>query len=103
MYLPLCGSGVILCIPGFQTRLPYPPSGAGRTTGTGVSAAMWEWMDPVHSWFFHAASLSPKWPKQDRRDSGVSAAVWGWLVRVRTGVSHEVSLSPTGHGQDRRD
>ena len=31
----------------------------------------------------HGASLSPKRPKQDRRDSGVSAAVWGGLLRCR--------------------
>ena len=30
MYPPLCGSGWILCIPGFPTGRPYPPSGPAR-------------------------------------------------------------------------
>ena len=37
---------------------------------------------PCVSSFSHGASLSPKRPRQDRRDSGVSAAVWESLHRV---------------------
>ena len=45
----------------------------------GASASPWEGLHPVHSWFSHGASVSPKQSKQDRRDSRVSAAVWKGL------------------------
>ena len=44
---------------------------------------------PCVSSFSHEASLSPKRPRQDRRDSGVSATVWEWLDLV-------YARSPTG-------
>ena len=84
MYPPLCGSGWILCIRGF-------------------SAAVWEWPDPVHTWSSHRASLCPKRPGQDQRDSGVSAAVREWLDPMHTWFSHGASLSPKRPRQDWRD
>ena len=36
MYLPLCGSGCILCIPGFPTGRPYHEGGPGKTRGIRV-------------------------------------------------------------------
>ena len=53
-----------------------------------MSAAMWEWLDPLHTSLSDGASLSPKRPRHDRRDSGVSAAVWEWLD-----PSHPIWLS----------
>ena len=40
-----------------------------------MSAALWESLGPMHSWFSHGASLFPKRPLQDQRDLGVSAAL----------------------------
>ena len=46
----------------------------------------------------HGASLSPKWPRQDRRHSGASAVVWEWpgpcLPRSPTGRPYP----PSGPG-----
>ena len=78
MYPSLCGSGWALCIPCSPTGCPYPPNGPGGTGRvSGVSAAVWEWLGPVHTLFPHGASLSPKRPRQGRRDSGVSGPVCG--------------------------
>ena len=63
---------------------------------SGVSAAVWEWLDLVHTSFSHGVSLSPKRPRQDRRDSGVSAAVWEWLD-----PSHPIELSHLREGNRR--
>ena len=57
----------------------------------------------MHTWFSQGASLSPKRPTHDRRDSGVSAAEWEWLTPVHTWFSHGESLSARRPGQDRRD
>ena len=85
MYLPPCGSSLIMYISGSHTGRPYHPSVPGRTRGTaGVSAAVWEWLDPVPTSFSHRAALSPKRSRQDRRERGTCAAVWERLHHVRT-------------------
>ena len=40
VYPPLCGSSLILCLPGLPTGRPYPTSILGRTGGTGVHALL---------------------------------------------------------------
>ena len=89
MHPPLCGRGWTLCIlvppqgnPILQAA-HAGPDGLGSILGcVGVAGRM-------HTVFSDGASLSPKWPKQDCRDSGVFAAVWEW-------VDHVYPLSPTG-------
>ena len=61
---------------------------------------MWEWLRHVHTLLSHRACLSPKRPRQDRRDSGVSAALWEWLRPVHTSFSYLASLSPKRPRQD---
>ena len=70
---------------------------------SGVPAVVWEWVHPVHTWFSHGPSLSPKRSKHDRTDSRVSAAVWEWLDPLHTWFSHGASLSRRRPGHNRRD
>ena len=55
---------------------------------------MREWLVRVHTWLSQWASLSPRRPKQDRRDWGASTAVWEWHDPMRTWFSYGASLSP---------
>ena len=64
MHLPLFGSGCALCIP----------------------------LSPT-------VSLSPKRPKQNRRDSGVSTAVWEWLDLVYPRSPTGCAYPPRGPGR----
>ena len=70
-------------------RRPYPHSGQGGTGGHRCICRCVGVIGPCVSLFSHGASLFPKRPRQDRRDSRVSAAVWEWLGPVHT-------CSPTG-------
>ena len=45
----------------------------------GVSAAVWERLEPVYTWFSHRPPLSPRQLGQDRLDSGVFTSLWQWL------------------------
>ena len=66
-----------------------------------VSAAVWEWPDPMHTSFSHKGSLSPKRPRQDRRDSRVTADVWEWLDLVspwRVPIPQAAQSGPEGLG-----
>ena len=82
VYPPLCGGGWCAC-------LLVPPQGATITQATQAGPEglgcirRCVGVDGVRgSSYPHGASLSPKQPRQDRRDSGVSALVWGWMVCV---------------------
>ena len=57
----------------------------------------------MHTRFSHGASLSPKRPRHDQRDSGVSAALWEWLNLLYTCLSNGACLSPKRPRRDRRD
>ena len=77
MYPPLCGNGW-RCVSSFSHGASLSPKRPRQDRrDSGVSAAMWEWLGPVHTSFSHGASLSPKRPRQDRRALGVSPVVWG--------------------------
>ena len=100
---PLCGSGWALCIPCSQTGRPYPPNSPSRTGGTRVYRPLCGGAERAPHKCSHGASLSPKRPREDRRDSGVCAVVWEWLGPVDTLFSHAASLSPKRPRKDRRD
>ena len=57
----------------------------------------------MHTSFSHGAPLSPKRPRQHRRDSGVSAAMWEWPHPTRNLFSHGASQSPKRPMQNQRD
>ena len=75
---PLCGGywkSICACPP---TGRPCPPNGPGRTGGTRVYPPLCGGSGKVDlTRSPHEAPLSPRRPRQDRRDSGVSGAVWG--------------------------
>ena len=54
---------------------------------------------PYVSSYSHGASLSPKRPRQDRRDSGVSAAVWEWMGLVSPRTPTGRPYPPSGPGR----
>ena len=45
----------------------------------GVYTALWEWLEPVYTWFSHRAPLSPRRSGQETLDSGVFTVVWQCL------------------------
>ena len=118
VYPPLCGSGCTLCILRSPTGLPYLgglkcirrcvgvagpyaylllPRGVpihqaakARPEGLGCIRRCVGVARPCVSSLSHGPSLSPKRPRQDRRESGASDAVWRWLGLV-------YPRSPTGH------
>ena len=71
VYPPLCGSGYTLSYLVLPQGIQSPKRPRQGRRDSGVSAAMWDWLDPMHTSFFYAPSLSPKRPTQDRRDWGV--------------------------------
>ena len=78
VYPPLCGRNVEgRSPPTPPTGRPYPPEGPGRTGGTRVYLPLCGGVKGHTRMFPHGAPLSPKRPRQARRDSGVCAAVWG--------------------------
>ena len=63
--------------PPLACERPYPPNSVGRhATRVYLLLCGVNWTSALN-WPPHKASLSPKRPMQDPRDSGVSAAVWG--------------------------
>ena len=62
------------------TRRPYPPAAQAGPEALGYihrRVGVGGVLSPQNP---HGAFLSPRGPRQARRDSGVSAAVWGWVV-----------------------
>ena len=104
VYLPLCGEELKdQSYPTPQTGRPYPPNGPGRTGGPRVYLPLCGGDVEVQSYPTpHRAYLSPKWPRQNRRDSGVSADVWrGAGSAIIPDSPHGASLSPKRPKQDR--
>ena len=93
---PLCGSGWALCLLVPPRGIPIPEMAQVGPVGLGCIRPC-VGVDGLRvSSYPHGASLSPKQPRQDRRDSGVSAALWGWLGPVHTLFLHRASLSLIG-------
>ena len=76
VYPPLCGNGWTSCLLFLPRGVPIPKTIRARTQGLGCIGRCVEWRGLVHTLFSHGASLCPKRPRRDRRNSGVSAAVW---------------------------
>ena len=102
LYPPICGSGWPMHT-SFSDRVSVSPKQSRQDRrDSGLLAAVWEWLHPMHRSFAHGAYLSPK-RSGDRRDSGIFNTVWEWLRPVHTSFSHKACLSPKRPGQDRRD
>ena len=81
MYLPLSGTGSMLCIPSSPKGRPYPLGGPGKTKGIAAYPTL---CGRGLILFSHLASLVPRRPRHDSGDWGVSAAVREWLDLVHT-------------------
>ena len=89
MYSPLCGSGWTMCILVLPRDVPIPQVAQAGLEGLGCIRSCVGVARPCVSSFSHEASVSPKRPKHDRRDSAVSTAVWDCVDLV-------YPCSPTG-------
>ena len=89
MHPPLCGRGSTLCILVPPRGNPIPQAAHAVPDGLGCIIGCVGVAGHMHTVFSDGASLSPKWPGPDRRDSGVFAAVWEW-------ADHVYPRSPTG-------
>ena len=64
-----------------------------------MSAALWQWLDRVHTSFSYGLSLSSKPPKLDGRESFASPLCGsGWIVSIR-GSSTGRPYPPSGLGR----
>ena len=91
VFVAMWGSIGRSIMPEPHTGRPYPPNGPGKTARTRVYPALCgAELEDNHTRSPHGASLSPKRPRRDQRDSGVPAAVWGGVG------GHSVTDPPTG-------
>ena len=99
MYPPLCGSGWTLCVLVLAWGVPIPQAVQAGPEGLRCICRCVGVAGPCLSSFSHGASLSPKRPKQDRRDSGVSAVVWEWLDPMCPRSRKRHPYPPSGRGR----
>ena len=89
----------MLCILVLTRGMPIPQAAQAGPEGLGCIRCCVGVCGTCVFSFSHGASLSPKRPRQDRRDSVVSAAMWEWraLVYPRSPVGRP--YPPSGPGK----
>ena len=108
MYPPLCGGGWALCIPSPPTGRPYPPTAHAGPERLGCIHCCVGVAGPRVSSFSHGAPLTPKRPRQDRRDSmylRLCGSGWTWCLLVfprGVPIPQAAQAGPEGLGCVRR-
>ena len=103
MYSPLCGSGCALCILRSPTGGPYPPSGPGKTGGTGLYSPLCGSGWALHTSFSHGGIPIPQVAQVGTEELRCIHRYVGMPGTCVSSLSHGASLSPKRPTQDRGD